>query len=157
MGASALTVGYRDAGRFGRSAFPSFYRLFGSNSNSAELQQCNSRSNTIEHNNYSGQPQRARYDSNSLYHNQDVGQPRSSAGLLNGGTRSAGCNQNSFFDVGRTELLKGGYDEDSLKAKNDGSWDILITLDRNTVRRSSIMSLSKWICAFRHSLYLGRC
>ena len=71
------------------------------------------------------QPQRNRYDSNSSYRNQDLGQPRPSTELLNGRRRSAGYNQNSFFDAGRTEPLKGGYDEeDPLKGNNDGSWDV---------------------------------
>ena len=69
--------------------------------------------------------QRARYDSTSSYYNQDVGQPRPSTELLNGGPKSAGYNQNSFFDAGRTEPLKGGYDEeDPLRGKDDGSWDV---------------------------------
>ena len=79
-------------------------------------------------NDYSGnqaQPQRGRYDSASSYHNQDAGQPRPSTELLNGGTRSAGYNQNSFFAAGRTEPLKGGFDEeDPLRGKNEGSWDV---------------------------------
>ncbi|KAF9778724.1 hypothetical protein BJ322DRAFT_1014202 [Thelephora terrestris] len=70
-------------------------------------------------------PQRSRYDSASSYQNQDAGQPRPSTELLNGGTRSAGYNQNSFFDAGRTEPLKGGFDEeDPLSGKNEGSWDV---------------------------------
>ncbi|KAF9651358.1 hypothetical protein BDM02DRAFT_3091380 [Thelephora ganbajun] len=86
------------------------------------------RSGDVLNDDYSGnlvQPQRNRYDSASSYHNQDAGQPRPSTELLNGGTRSAGYNQNSFFDAGRTEPLKGGCDEeDPLKGKNDGSWDV---------------------------------
>jgi len=79
-------------------------------------------------NDYSGNPARPprnRYDSSSSYYNQDVDRPRSSTELLNGGTRSAGYNQNSFFDAGRTEPLKGGDDEeDPLRGKGEGSWDI---------------------------------
>lgn len=79
-------------------------------------------------NDYSGNPARPprnRFDSSSSYYNQDVDRPRSSTELLNGGTRSAGYNQNSFFDAGRTEPLKGGDDEeDPLRGKGDGSWDI---------------------------------
>jgi hypothetical protein len=72
-----------------------------------------------------GQSQRSRYDSASSYNNQDTGQPRPSTELLNGGGKSAGYNQNSFFDAGRTEPLKGGYDEeDPLRGKDDGKWDI---------------------------------
>ena len=78
-------------------------------------------------NDYSGtpvRPPRTQYDSDS-YYNQDVDRPRSSTELLNGGTRSAGYNQNSFFDAGRTEPLKGGYDEeDPLRGKGEGNWDI---------------------------------
>ena len=74
-------------------------------------------------NNYSAQ--RGRYDSASSYHNQDADQPRRSTELLNGGTKSAGYNQNSFFDAGRTEPLKGGYDEeDPLGGKGEGRWDV---------------------------------
>lgn len=86
------------------------------------------RSANDSNNDYSGNPPRSqggRYDSASSYHNQDVGQPRPSTELLNGGTKSAGYNQNSFFDAGRTEPLKGGYDEeDPLGGKNEGSWDV---------------------------------
>ena len=96
------------------------------------------RSGDVSNNDYSGQPQRTRYDSSSSYHNQDVGQPRPSTELLNGGTRSAGYNQNSFFDVGRTEPLKGGYDEeDPLKAKNDGSWDVFADFNNAGPKYSS--------------------
>lgn len=74
-------------------------------------------------NNYSAQ--RGRYDSASSHHNQDADQPRPSTELLNGGTKSAGYNQNSFFDAGRTEPLKGGYDEeDPLGSKGEGRWDV---------------------------------
>jgi len=61
-------------------------------------------------------PPRNRYDPSSSYYNQE---------LLNGDTRLAGYNQNSFFDAGRTEPLKGGdEEEDPLRGKGDGSWDI---------------------------------
>ena len=85
------------------------------------------RSGDTSNNDYSGNPVRppTRYDSASSYHNQDGGQPRPSTELLNGGTRSAGYNQNSFFDAGRTEPLKGGYDEeDHSGGKDDGSWNV---------------------------------
>ena len=90
---------------------------------------------------YSGnppQPQRDRYDSASSYNNQDVGQPRPSTELLNGGPRSAGYNQNSFFDAGRTEPLKGGYDdEDPLRGKNEGSWDVFADFNNAGPRYSA--------------------
>ena len=93
-------------------------------------------------NDYSGNPavesQRGRYDSASSYHNQDVDQPRPSTELLNGGTRSAGYNQNSFFDAGRTEPLKGGYDdEDPMRGKNEGSWDVFADFNNAGPRYSA--------------------
>jgi hypothetical protein len=99
------------------------------------------RSGNILNNDYSGnpaQPQRTRYDSSSSYHNQDVGQPRPSTELLNGGTKSAGYNQNSFFDAGRTEPLKGGYDEeDALGGKNNGSWNVFADFNNAGPRYST--------------------
>ena len=88
---------------------------------------------------YSGNPaERGRYDSASSYQNQDVGQPRPSTELLNGGTRSAGYNQNSFFDAGRTEPLKGGYDdEDPLRGKDEGSWDVFADFNNAGPRYSA--------------------
>lgn len=92
-------------------------------------------------NDYSGnpaQPQRTRQDSASSYYNQDVSQPRPSTEFLNGGTRSAGYNQNSFFDVGRTEPLKGGIDEeDPLRGKTDGSWDVFADFNNAGPRYST--------------------
>ena len=92
-------------------------------------------------NDYSGnttQAQRNRYDSASSYYNQDVGQPRPSTELLNGGTRSAGYNQNSFFDAGRTEPLKGGYDEeDHLGGNTDGKWDVFADFNNAGPRYST--------------------
>ena len=90
-------------------------------------------------NDHSGnQPQRARYDSTSSYYNQDVGQPRPSTELLNSGARSAGYNQNSFFDAGRTEPLKGGYDEeDALGGKKSGSWDVFADFNNAGPRYST--------------------
>ena len=96
------------------------------------------RSADASSNDYRSQPQRARYDSASSYHNQDSGQPRPSTELLNGGTRSAGYNQGSFFDAGRTEPLKGGYDdEDPLKGKNEGSWDVFADFNNAGPRYST--------------------
>ena len=92
-------------------------------------------------NDYSGNPalpQRTRYDSGSSYYNQDVGQPRPSTELLNGGAKSAGYNQNSFFDAGRTEPLKGGYDEeDALGGKDDGSWNVFADFNNAGPRYSA--------------------
>lgn len=82
--------------------------------------------------------QRGRFDSTSSYQNQDSGQPRPSTELLNGGPRSAGYNQNSFFDAGRTEPLKGGYDEeDPLKGKNEGTWDVFADFNNAGPKYSS--------------------
>lgn len=84
------------------------------------------------------QPQRTRYDSSSSYYNQEVSQPRPSTELLNGGRRSAGYNQNSFFDVGRTEPLKGGDDEEEpLGGKDGGTWDVFADFNNAGPRYSS--------------------
>jgi hypothetical protein len=57
---------------------------------------------------------------------------------LNGGARSAGYNQNSFLDVGRTEPLKGGYDEeDHLGGKNGGNWDVFADFNNAGPRYST--------------------
>ena len=96
------------------------------------------RSGDVLNNEHSGNPvqsQRTRYDSSSSYYNQDVGQPRPSTELLNGGLRSAGYNQNSFFDAGRTEPLKGGYDEG--EGKGDGSWDVFADFNNAGPKYSS--------------------
>jgi len=94
------------------------------------------RSGDVLNNDYSGNP--ARYDSPASYYNQDVGQQRPSTELLNGGTRSAGYNQNSFFDAGRTEPLKGGYDEeDALGAKDDGSWNVFADFNNSGPKYST--------------------
>ena len=99
------------------------------------------RAGDVLNNDYPGnptQPQRGRYDSTSSYHNQDTGQPRPSTELLNGGTRSAGYNQNSFLDAGRTEPLKGGYDEeDPLAGKNGGAWDVFADFNNAGPRYST--------------------
>lgn len=84
------------------------------------------------------QLQRTRHDSSSSYYNQDAGQQRPSTELLNSGMRSAGYNQNSFFDAGRTEPLKGGYDEeDPLRGKTDGSWDVFADFNNAGPKYSS--------------------
>ena len=93
-----------------------------------------------EHSGNPVQPQRTRYDSSSSYYNQDnqdVGQPRPSTELLNGGAKSAGYNQNSFFAAGRTEPLKGGYDEEDPLRKNDGSWNVFADFNNAGPRYSS--------------------
>jgi hypothetical protein len=99
------------------------------------------RSGDPSNNDYPGNPpppQRTRYDSDSSYHNQDVGQPRPSTELLTGGPKSAGYNQNSFFAAGRTEPLKGGYDEeDPLGGKNGGSWDVFADFNNAGPRYST--------------------
>jgi len=73
------------------------------------------------------------YDS---FHSPDHGS-RQSTELLNG-NRSAGYNRMSFFDAGRVEPLKGGYDEEEqLSGKNEGSWDVFADFNNAGPRYSA--------------------
>lgn len=57
--------------------------------------------------------------------------------LLNG-PRSAGYNRMSFFDAGRVEPLKGGYDEEErLSEKDAGSWDVFADFNNTGPRYST--------------------
>ena len=101
------------------------------------------RSGDASNNDYPGNPARPprnRYDPPASYYNQDDGQPRASTELLNGGAKSAGYNQNSFFAAGRTEPLKGGYDEEEhLEGKEDGAWNVFADFNNAGPRYSTTL------------------
>jgi len=77
--------------------------------------------------------QRARYDSGSSYYNGDQ-TSRQSTELLNG-KKSAGYNRKSFFDAGRVEPLKGGYDDE--EQGKEENWDVFADFNNAGPRYSS--------------------
>lgn len=80
--------------------------------------------------------ERPRYDSSSTFYSPDPGS-RQSTELLNG-KRSAGYNRKSFFDAGRVEPLKGGYDdEEQLSGKDEGNWDVFADFNNSGPRYST--------------------
>lgn len=75
---------------------------------------------------------RVRHDSASSFYNPN-GPSRASVEMLNHAP-SAGYNRNSFFDAGREEPVKGGYDEESTR---DDGFDVFADFNNAGPRYST--------------------
>lgn len=78
---------------------------------------------------------REQYDSGSSYYNPEQ-TSRQSTELLNG-KKSAGYNRKSFFDAGRVEPLKGGYDDEEMQGKGENQWDVFADFNNAGPRYST--------------------
>ena len=85
--------------------------------------------------------QRSRRDSASSFFN-----PAATANLPRGAAepapvQSAGYNRMSFFDAGREEPVKGGYDE--VEQPNEGGWDVFADFNNAGPRYSHALGLGQ--------------
>ena len=83
---------------------------------------------------------RARRDSSSSFFN-----PAATGGLPRGAAppprmNGAGYNRMSYFDAGREEPVKGGYDE--VEQPNEGGWDVFADFNNTGPRYSHAFGLS---------------
>lgn len=86
---------------------------------------------------------REHYDSGSSYYNNAEQTSRQSTELLSG-KKSAGYNRKSFFDAGRVEPLKGGFDDEEQQqqqqheqGKGDNQWDVFADFNNAGPRYST--------------------
>ena len=95
---------------------------------------------------------RARRDSSSSFFNPTATGtlPRGAAGPTR--TNGAGYNRMSYFDAGREEPVKGGYDE--VEQPNEGGWDVYADFNNAGPRYSNAFGLGNndtRCVAFHHS------
>ena len=84
---------------------------------------------------------RARRDSASSFFNPNAGNAsRPSADVLRG--QSAGYNRQSFFDAGRQEPIKGGYNDEEAHG-NDAGWDVFADFNNTGPRYSTAFGLGQ--------------
>ncbi|ETW82178.1 hypothetical protein HETIRDRAFT_61294 [Heterobasidion irregulare TC 32-1] len=84
---------------------------------------------------------RARRDSASSFFNPNAGNTsRPSADVLRG--QSAGYNRQSFFDAGRQEPIKGGYNDEEAHG-NDAGWDVFADFNNTGPRYSTAFGLGQ--------------
>ena len=85
---------------------------------------------------------RTHEDASSFYNPHDPRYSRTNGDMLRG--QSAGYNRTSFFDVGRIEPVKGGYDEEDRQAPApDAAWDVYADFNNAGPRYSTAFGMGQ--------------